>query len=269
MALGEQVEGGHRELERAAGSRGARVQAHTGALGGGVQAVAVEVAAEVEVVGGHPVVALQPLCEPRPGGHAVEPEAVRGLREQRLAAGGVEGGLVVLHQVEPRSPRGGGEDWVGGFPGGREDRVSVLDARGGVADLCLQRGPPGPHFFTVVLERPPVAVVEVDGALVPRPLQRGGQAEEGREPSRPLPRGCAHPRHFERLSGAQGQRRRERPATRGDLRGPHEVLARHQQPPLSRGGDPPRGAVEQAGGHAGLPFSAHQPPRLAGAVEDC
>ena len=49
--------------------------------------------------------------------------------------------------------------------------MGVVDALGRAADLGLQRGPPGADGPSVLLERPSVAVVQVDDALVARPLE--------------------------------------------------------------------------------------------------
>src|SRR3954464_9199222 len=134
-----------RQREGAAGGLGARVEAHAGPLRRIDRPVerVLQVAPEVEVVGGHVVVAAQPQREPAPRGDAVEAESVRRLGEQRLAARRVERRLEVLDEVEARAARGRDEDRIGGLPRGREDRVRVLDAAGRVADLGLHPRPPG------------------------------------------------------------------------------------------------------------------------------
>jgi hypothetical protein len=119
------------------------------------------------VVGRHVVVALQQPCEPAAGGQAVEAEAVGGLGEQGVAAGGVEARLEILHEIEARAARRRAEHGVGRFPRGREDRVGVVDAIGGAADLGAEPGPAGAHPLPVALERPAVAIVQVDRAAVP------------------------------------------------------------------------------------------------------
>ena len=172
VALGEQVQRGHGQLEGSAGGRRTRVQADPCPLGGVLQAVVVQVAAEVEVIGCHPVVLLESLGQPATGRHAVEAEPVGGLGEQGLAAGGVEQRLEVLHEIEAHAPRRRGQHRIGGFPRRREDRVGVVDALGCVADLGLQRGPPGAEGPPVLLQRPAVAVVQVHDALVARALER-------------------------------------------------------------------------------------------------
>src|SRR5689334_7247211 len=95
--FGEQVQGHHRQLIRAPRSAGAAVVADAGSsLCGasiGLKSVVLGIAPEVEVIGGHPVVAAEHLRKPPAGRDSVEAKAVGSLGQEGLAAGRVKPGL--------------------------------------------------------------------------------------------------------------------------------------------------------------------------------
>ena len=266
--VGEQVERHHGELVGPAGRLRTRVEAHARALLGadrGVERVR-QIAPEVEVVGGHAVVAPQELGQPAPGRDVVEAEAVRRLGQEPLAPRRIERRLEVLDEVEARPARGRGEDRIRGLPRRGEDRVRVLDAGVEVAHLGLDPRPPRPDDLLVLLERPAVLVLEVDDAAMAGLLERRDEPEHRRVAARAGARRGADPRDRERLAGHDLHRRRQRPAVRGDLRRPLEVGARDGEPAAAGRRDAVRHAVGHACRDARIPLGAQEPPRLADAV---
>ena len=215
VTRGEQIEREHADLEGPARRLGAAVEADAGALAGG-HGRAIElvdrIAAEVEVVRRHPVVAPQELGQPGSGCDPVEAEAVGGLREHRGAAGRVEGGLEVLNEVEAAAACGRGEHRIGGLPRGGEHGVRVGDAVGGVADLRLHPGPPGADGLAVLLDVPAVAVLEVHDATVARRLERGHHPVHRGVTARARAAGLAQPGHAQRLTWPNRERFRQYPA---------------------------------------------------------
>ena len=272
MAGGEQVERGDGQLVRAARRRGAAVvaDARAPALGPGraIERVGLEVAAEVEVVGLHAVVAAQHLREPPAVGDAVEAEAIGRLGQQRLAAGRVEGRLEVRDAVAARAQGRGGEHRVRGLPAGGEDDVGVLDARAHVAHLGADVGQPGAHVAAVLLDVPAVAVVEVDDAGVAGLLERADEAEHRGVAAGGRARRDGDPGDGERLARRVRRGRGEDPAAGGDLGRAHEVLARDGQPGVAGRRERGGGALAQARGDAGGALAAQQAARLAQAIGD-
>jgi hypothetical protein len=120
-------------------------EADAGAGGGawtGGQPVAVEVAPELEMVGGHAVAGPELGRQPWPGRDGVEPEPVRGLSQQGLAAGRVEHRLKVLHNVDADTLGQRRQRRVGSGPRRGDDGMGVIDAVGRAADVGPDPRPP-------------------------------------------------------------------------------------------------------------------------------
>src|SRR5665811_3929 len=148
-----------------------------------IKPIHVQIAAEVEIVGVHAVIAGQKIAEPLAGGYAIKSKSIGCLGEKVLAACRSECGLVVLNEVTAHALCVRPKDGVRGPPSCREDGMAVFDTVGQIAYLGPDRRPPLFDRFAMLFDVPSVLVLKVDHACVPSLLQRSHDAKHGGVPT--------------------------------------------------------------------------------------